>query len=225
MIRRLHVPLTKPEDVIPHLAKPDLHWKAGYSAQELAMASDAANDFPASVRSVLRTAPEYAEAVLIDGFFEREVELGDNRRNSQTDLMVVAGLGNELGIIAVEGKVEESFAELVQDWNTTPGKQNRLNHLCSTLELDLTSVGALRYQLFHRTASAIYEAKRYRSRHALMLVHSFSLTHRWFDDFAAFTRALGIPVERPGVCSQSRVCDGISLRLAWVADSVRPRKQ
>src|ERR1039458_2118277 len=121
MIRRLHVPLTKPEDVIPHLAKPDLHWKAGYSAQELAMASDAANDFPASVRSVLRTAPEYAEAVLIDGFCEREVELGDNRRNSQTDLMVVAGLGNELGIIAVEGKVEESFAELVQDWNTTPG--------------------------------------------------------------------------------------------------------
>jgi hypothetical protein len=37
--------------------------------------------------------------------------------NSQTDLMVVAGLGKELGIIAVEGKVEESFADPVSEWN------------------------------------------------------------------------------------------------------------
>jgi hypothetical protein len=39
---------------------------------------------------------------------------------------------------------------------------------------------------------AIYEAKRYRCRHALMLVHSFSLTHRWFEDFFAFSCALGV---------------------------------
>jgi hypothetical protein len=207
--------------VIPYLGKPDLHWKVGYSAQELAIAwANAANDFPASVRHTLATAPEYADAVLIDGFFEREVELGDGRRNSQTDLMVVAGLSNEIGIIAVEGKVEESFDERVQDWNVTAGKQNRLAHLCNTLGLDSAAVGALRYQLFHRTASALYEAKRYRSHHALMLVHSFSRTHRWFEDFADFSRALGIPVERPGVCSSPKVCDGVSLRLAWVADSV-----
>ena len=77
------------------------------------------------VRAVLETAPEYAQAELVDGFFEREVELGSPGRNSQTDLMVIAGLGDELGIIAVEGKVEESFAELVRDWigntrKTTP---------------------------------------------------------------------------------------------------------
>jgi len=29
--------------------------------------------------------------------------------------MVIAALGDELGVIAVEGKVEESFAELVAD--------------------------------------------------------------------------------------------------------------
>ncbi len=47
MIRRLHVPLLKPEDVIPHLAKPDLHWKSGYSAQVLAIAwVEPSNDFP-----------------------------------------------------------------------------------------------------------------------------------------------------------------------------------
>jgi hypothetical protein len=222
MIRRLHVPLTKPEDVIPHLAKPELHWRAGYSAQELAVVwANAGNDFPAVVRAALKTAPEYAQAELIDGFFEREVDLGTTGRNSQTDLMVVAGLGAELGIIAVEGKVEESFAELIQDWNTTPGKHRRLEHLCSTLQLAPASVADLRYQLLHRTASAIYEAKRYRCRHALMLVHSFSRTHRWFHDFVAFSRAMSMPVEQADRCSPVKLCDGVSLRLAWVADMPR----
>lgn len=134
MLRRLHVPLIEPEDVIPHLAKQELHWKSGYSAKELAISwANGSNDFPKAVRRALRTAPEYAEAELIDGFFEREVELGSAGRNSQTDLMVVAGLGDELGIVAVEGKVEESFADLVQEWNNTPGKQTRLRVLCETL--------------------------------------------------------------------------------------------
>jgi hypothetical protein len=181
MIRRLHVPLLKPEDVIPHLARQALHWRAGYSAQELEVAwAGSLNGFPAAVRAVLKTAPEYARAELVDGFFEREVELGSPGRNSQTDLMVIAGLDGEVGIIAVEGKVEESFAEFVADWNCTEGKQFRLERLCATLGLDAAQVGAIRYQLLHRTASAIYEAKRYRCRHALMLVHSFSPTHRGF---------------------------------------------
>src|SRR5947209_2920683 len=102
MIRRLHVPLRTPEDVIPHLAQPDLHWKEGYSAQELAIAwASTPTIIPPAVRRVLDAAPEYAHAELIDGFFEREVELGDGRRNSQTDLMVVAGIGQKLAIIAV----------------------------------------------------------------------------------------------------------------------------
>ncbi len=45
--------------------------------------------------------------------FERDLELGTPGRNSQTDLMVVAGLGKELVIIAVEGKAVESFADPV----------------------------------------------------------------------------------------------------------------
>src|SRR5580704_13855449 len=99
MICRLHVPLVKPEDVIPHLAKQELHWRAGYSAQELAFAwCNASADFPAAVRTALNTAPEYARAKLVDGFFEREVELGTPGRNSQTDLMAVVDLGNELGV-------------------------------------------------------------------------------------------------------------------------------
>lgn len=220
MIRRLHVPLRKAEDVIPHLARGEQHWKKGYSAQELTVAwAQFPTDIPGKVRVVLRTAPEYVDAELIDAFFEREVELGSPGRNSQTDLMVVAGLGNELGIIAVEGKVEESFAEFVRDWNDSPGKERRLAGLCQTLELEPSEVGNLRYQLLHRTASAIYEAKRYRCRHALMLVHSFSTTQRGFSDFAAFSAAMAIPIPQADQCSPARICADVSLRLAWVADS------
>jgi hypothetical protein len=77
MIRRLNVPLLKPEDVISHLAKPDLHWKSGCSAQELAIRwSQSSNAFPPAVRAALSTVPEYSDAELLDGFFEREIELG-----------------------------------------------------------------------------------------------------------------------------------------------------
>ncbi|MGI4758796.1 MAG: DUF6946 family protein [Janthinobacterium lividum] len=139
----------------------------------------AGTDFPERVRELLNTATEYVGAQLVDGFFEREVDLGTPGRNSQTDLMVVAGIGRELAMIAVEGKAEESFAEIVSVWNNSAGKQQRLEHLCNTLHIDPAQAGPLRYQLLHRTASALYEAERYRSRHALMVVHSFSTTHRW----------------------------------------------
>lgn len=224
MIRRLHVPLLKPEDVIPHLAKPDLHWKSGYSAQELAITwAQSSNDFPPAVRVALSAVPDYSDAELVDGFFEREIELGSPGRNSQADLLVIAGLRLELGVIAVEGKVNEPFGELVKDWNTTPGKQVRLARLAQTLGMDIADVGGARYQLLHRTASAIYEAKRYRCRHAMMLVHSFSPTHRWFEDFAAFASLMNQPVSVPGSVSIAKMCEGISLRLAWVADSPRGR--
>jgi hypothetical protein len=220
MIRRLNVPLLKPEDVISHLAKPDLHWKSGCSAQELAIRwSQSSNAFPPAVRAALSTVPEYSDAELLDGFFEREIELGSPGRNSQADLLVLAGLRQEIGVIAVEGKVNEPFGEFVKDWNTTPGKQVRLERLARTLGLDLADVGGIRYQLLHRTASAIYEAKRYRCRHAMMLVHSFSPTHRWFEDFAALSSLMNQPVSVPGAVSIAKMCDGISLRLAWVADS------
>ena len=140
--------------------------------------------------------------------------------------MVAAGLNDTLDIIAVEGKVEESFADCVGDWNTTPGKQRRLEGLCGTLGLDIASVGAIRYQLLHRTASAIYEAKWYRCRHALMLVHSFSPTHRWFEDFVAFSCALGIPTRKIGQCSPCHgVCRGEPPRGLGVSDRERfPRR-
>jgi hypothetical protein len=94
----------------------------------------------------------------------------------------------------------------------------RLARLCETLKLAPEEVSYLRYQLLHRTAGAIYEAQRYHCRQAVMLVHSFSRSRTSFDDFAKFTAAMNLPPVQPGQMSPPKVCGGVHLRLAWVAD-------
>lgn len=219
----LHVPMLKPEDVIPHLGKGELHWKKGHSAQELAISWFEADEIPKSVRSVLNTCPDYADVSLVDAFFERDVDLKTRGRPSQTDLMAVVSIESGLAIIAIEAKVEEPFGNLVKDWNDgSPGKTKRLGSLCKTLGLDSEDVGGLRYQLLHRTASAIYEAQRYQSSQALMLVQSFSDKNSWFDDFRTFAAAMGQDIENKNSISAAKQCERVWLRLGWCADSVRP---
>jgi len=81
----------------------------------------------------------------------------------------------------------------------------------------------LRYQLFHRSASALLEADRYHADTALLLVHSFSPDDAGFADFAAFLRALGIETT-PVVGEiygplQCRIAGrGIGFFAGWIAD-------
>ena len=48
-------------------------------------------------------------------------------RRSQTDLLAFVKLVHGTAVIAVEGKVDESFDDLVSTWNDhSPGKERRL---------------------------------------------------------------------------------------------------
>lgn len=211
--------IAKPDDVIPYLAKRERHWKKGYSAYELAHSWVNANDIPARARAVLENCPDYAAAILIEGLFERDVDLRTPGRRSQTDLLAFVNSAHGNAVIAVEGKVDEPFGDLVSTWNDgSPGKRRRLKALCASLGLRVADVGGIRYQLLHRTASAIYEAQRYRTRRALMLVHSFSAADTSFRDFQAFSRSMGMPVQAVNRVSGERECEGVRLRLGWVKD-------
>jgi hypothetical protein len=161
---------------------------------------------------------------MLDGFFERKVALAATGAESQTDLMVLAAVEGGLAVIAVEGKASEPFGPLVSEWNTgTRGRTERLRGLCATFGLDPAAVGDLRYQLFHRAASAVYEAQRYRSRHALFLVQCFAdATSGNFDDYARFAAAIGLGAAAKNVVSGPCDCDGVELRFAWVSDRPRP---
>ena len=91
--------IRKPADVKPHLAQPDLHWKKGYSAYELAHSWLHAGDIPVRVRAVLDTCPEYAGAHLVEGLFERDVDLRTPGRRSQTDLLAFVKLAHGNAVI------------------------------------------------------------------------------------------------------------------------------
>lgn len=211
--------VTEPEDIIPFLAKGQLHWRRGYSAFELATSWVRADGFPPTVRAVLDTASEYRGAEFVEGMFERETDLGTRGRPSQTDLLALVRLPVGHAVIGVEGKVEESFGPIVGEWrDDSPGKERRLKKLCETLGLEPTGVSDLRYQLLHRCAAAIYETKRLGWRHAMMLVHSFSAAQTSFEDFLTFASAVGAKLSGPNEVSSPIPCEGIDLRLAWVAD-------
>ncbi len=47
------------------------------------------------------------------------------------------------------------------------------------------------YQLLHRTVSAILTTRSFHAGAAVMLVHSFSQSSRWREDFEAFAEAIG----------------------------------
>ncbi|MFU8881858.1 MAG: DUF6946 family protein [Rhodobacterales bacterium] len=83
--------------------------------------------------------------------------------------------------------------------------------------------GALRYQLFHRTAAAVTEARRFHRPVAAMIVQSFAPDHRWFADYAAFCALFGLPAA-PGGGARNAHCHAVR-SLSWagpVAHLLRP---
>jgi Domain of unknown function (DUF6946)/HD domain len=209
-------PLGTPHDARAYLADPIRHWRPDHSALELATIWIGAGDIPQQVANVLASSTTYSDCRLIEAFFEREVELGTKGRPSQTDLLALVQLADGYGVIAVEGKARESFGPLVSEWNDSSGKQARLDDLCKQLGVDTSTVGGLRYQLLHRTVSALIEARRYGAREALMLVHSFDPDDSSLDAYQAFADAVGLTDAVPNAISSETIRGDITLRLGWV---------
>ena len=119
--------------------------------------------------------------------------------------------------MAVEGKAGEPFASTLEDWlkEASDGKRERLDFLCRTLQIPPNPAPDLRYQLFHRTASAILEAQRVRAPLAVMMIQSFREDQQSWLDYAAFASLLGAAAVRGGVAKARRSGDE-QLFLGWV---------
>ncbi|MFB1489804.1 MULTISPECIES: DUF6946 family protein [unclassified Thiocapsa] len=211
---RIYIPTSSAEQWAQFLAEPVKHWRRGYSARTLAYSWQEADGFPAEVGSVL--ASVFPSPELLLALPEHKVPLPGGSRASQNDIWVLARSENQLISIAVEGKVSEPFGPTVQEWKTgsSAGKAKRLEYILSLIGLSSVP-DTTRYQLLHRTASAIIEAHRFNAAHAVMLVHSFSQTSEWFGDYAAFASLMGGDAADGRMVSvglRSRV----SLYLAWV---------
>ena len=131
-----HISIERPEEIIPRLGKQELHWKKGRSAFELSSAWMQANGLPLPVRAVVEQAPEWRSTKFLEGIFERETELPGKGRPSQTDLLAIVALKDGNAILGVEGKVDEPFGPIVDDWLAgakDQNRQDRLAGLCSTV--------------------------------------------------------------------------------------------
>jgi hypothetical protein len=217
--RCFYAPLARAEEWQRFLAKPDLHWKTGYSARSLAYSWTEAQGFPEEVASLFHASGEPAlqDLMFLLGIPEHEVALPGGRRASQNDVFVLARGSEGLVCIVVEGKVAESFDLPVDQRFATPspGQQERLRFLLDLLELERDAVGSIGYQLLHRAASGILEAQRFGARHAVMLVHSFSQELAHFADYAAFARLYGCSPE-PLKIVRAGELGGVNLHLGWV---------
>ncbi len=214
----IFLPASKPEDWQPHLGDPQKHWKSGHSAKALAYCWQEAQGFPEEVKSVLRVAGKpFSELEPLLILPEHKVSLPGRSTPSQSDIWTLAKSETQLFSITVEGKVSESFGEPVNRWilEDSNGKQERLEFLLKTLVIRSDFDKTIRYQLLHRTASAVIEAERFLASHAMVIIHSFSPKNEWFDDFKKFVSLFGATPEIDSVVS-TKLSNGMPLHFVWV---------
>lgn len=206
----IYLPSNGPGDWQRLLADPVKHWRTGYSARTLAHAWEGAHGLPPEIASLFES-----DAQLLVALPEHKVPL-PRGRDSQSDIFALIRSGGDTVAATIEGKVNESFAQLTSDWlvDASYGKHERLAYLCAMLGLLPDQVSGLRYQLLHRTASALIEAARFKTDRAAMIVHSFSQQRLWFDDFQRFAAAFAIDA-LPDQPHWITLPGGTPLMLAW----------
>lgn len=216
------VPSSGPESWKAFLAQPELHWATGFSARTLAHSWEAAKGIPPEILAVLEPHVGAVEPLLIVP--EHKTPLPGGRRESQSDVFLLAR--HSAGTIActIEGKVDEPFGPTVAEQMTSAsaGKTERFDYLCAKLGLS-GCPDPIHYQLLHRTVSALIEAERFNASHAAMIVHSFSPTSKWFEAYAAFVAMLGGEAKLDSACTVE-VPGERPLLLGWAKGDQRYRE-
>ena len=204
------------------LASPDLHWKPGHSAMAGALCwEEAAEDMPNGLP------PEISEIVgketrLILAIPEHKVPIPGGRAPSQSDVFALLAMEGGTCTLTVETVRDESFGPTIDKWqeNTANGGEDRLTALCNALDIQYPPPEELRYQLFHRTVSAIYEAERFNANTSAMIVHSFFPENEdkdkdGFGDFAAFCGHLGFTDVEKSKPMRKTLSSGRDLLIGW----------
>lgn len=225
-MKRIVIPSDSAVDWKRFLAK-EYHWRAGYSAMSLAQSWESAHpSLPPEVSAALASSgdPLLAEPALVLAVPEYQIDLPGGTRPSQTDVLALVRTSSALAAVAVEGKVDEAFGPTLGERRAdpSPGVKQRIEWLQDRLGL-ANVPDTIRYQLLHRTASAIIAAEQFDASAAVMLVHSFSPTGKWFDDFAAFARLYGIDAS-VGSVSRVQVPGDTPLFLGWCKGDDRFRQ-
>jgi hypothetical protein len=219
-MNKIYIPTTRPEDWKPLLADPK-HWAKGYSAMSLAYCWQLADGFPAPIQKVFSDSGIglFSNIEMLLAIPEYQVPLPGGASPSQNDLFVLAKGDDQLISIMVEGKANEPFGDLVADWlkDASTGKKKRLKFLCDELGLEIDKVAGIRYQLLHRTVSALIETKRFNAPNALMLVQSFKENKDSFQDYSKFLRLIDLKADQNRIFAAGNK-EKVNLYFGWVCD-------
>ncbi|WP_048439242.1 hypothetical protein [Caenimonas sp. SL110] len=217
-MKRIFVPTQAASDWKRLLAKPDLHWKPGRSAMSAALSWEGAGDkLPPEISALLDASqePPISNLKLLAAIPEWEVPLPGGSRSSFTDVLALTRNEQGLCVIGVEAKVNEDFGPTLTEkgLEASPGQTQRLHYLNQLLGVPHFD-GKVRYQLLHRTASALLTAKDFHADVAVMLIQSWGTNPELRRDFERFCEALGAE-ELPGGLKVVRRFQRPRLYLGW----------
>lgn len=223
MKNKIYVPTKNVDSWKELLLDPEKQWKTGFSARTIAHCwEDQENGFPNEFNipfenlelklNVLLAIPEY------------KVLLNNKQAPSQNDLFVLSknSHSNELVVVMIEGKVDEPFDQSIKNWYLTEsqGKKRRFEFLAKELEINpnISDYDSLRYQLLHRTVSAILTAKEFNAKKAIMVVQSFSDDNKWHKDYLNFAQTLNpnLNAEVGTIEKCKTLKSGIELYVGWI---------
>ena len=164
-MKKIFVPTQGGNDWQRLLAKPELHWKPGASAMTAAACWEGAGgQLPAEIRRQLDASgdPRLTNLELLAAIPEWEVELPGGTTTSHTDVLAICRNATGLCVIGVEAKVLEDFGPLVGEKRkgASAGQLERLDYLHAQLGVERFD-DAIRYQLLHRTVSALLTAEKF----------------------------------------------------------------
>ena len=196
-MKRIFMHSQQPSDWQRLLAKPKLHWKKSYSAMTAAACWEAAaakDKLPVEITKTLEATGQndLIGLRLLMAIPEWEVDLPGGNRSSHTDVMVITSNDRGLVVLGIEAKVDEPFGPTLGEKraNESDGQGKRINYLHAALRLAVPLKDEIRYQLLHRTVSALRTAEDFHANSAIMLIQSFSPTLHWREDFLYFCKAM-----------------------------------
>ena len=226
-MKRIFVPTRGGSDWQRLLAKPKLHWKKGASAMTAAAAWEAAaGRLPPEIAALLSSSaqPALVDLKLLAALPEWEVVLKGGETTSNTDVLVLCRNALGLCVVAVEAKVLEDFGPLLREKRASPSQnqESRLAYLHELLKVKSFDDN-VRYQLLHRTASAVLTAQEFHASTAVMLVHAFATPAERQGDFKAFCLAMTATEVTPGVYKVPNF-EQPALYLAWCAGDEKYRE-
>lgn len=214
-------PVSKPLEWKKYVRDAETKWVPEGSAMELACCwQKTPADFPSEVKLAFDRSGTASSFLL--GIPEYKVDMPGEGLPASNNLLVLSTIDHRLCPIIVEGNKNGTFGEYC-DHESLQDERHRERRKLMFADLGLSEdsfvPSKLRYQLMHRTLSAIYVAHAFCADRCMVLVHRIGHDdneHDAFIDYKYFLGLFGVDAQK-GIIQRARVA-GLQLMFLWVED-------